>query len=110
MHGGCKTDGWWEVQRLGTLIEAGAGTGAAPSAAAQRSTAQRACGSCVKSQLAHLTRLHRYSPPLHPEPPTTPHLPPPPHLHALQVSLRNQVMVMSDWVRTKIFGRNLSDV
>lgn len=62
----------------------------------------------MKPQLAHLARLHRYAPPLHPEPPTIPHLPSPPH--ALQVSLRNQVMVMSDWVRTKIFGRNLSDV
>ncbi|GAB4816314.1 hypothetical protein N2152v2_003360 [Parachlorella kessleri] len=29
---------------------------------------------------------------------------------AAQVSLRNQWMVLNDWVRTKLFGRNLSDV
>jgi hypothetical protein len=29
---------------------------------------------------------------------------------ALQVSLRNQWMVLNDWLRTKMFGRNLSDV
>ena len=34
--------------------------------------------------------------------------PPPPS--APQVSLRNRLMVQADWVRTKIWGRALSDV
>lgn len=28
----------------------------------------------------------------------------------LQISTRNQLMVFSDWIRVKIFGRNLSDI
>jgi hypothetical protein len=36
--------------------------------------------------------------------------PPAPPLPAVQVSARNRWMVQSDWLRTKLFGRNLSEV